>query len=519
MLPWLTAASVAAILIYGSAGRSISIAGFSYQYSYFAIALFIFFTTFFLIKAARYLKERSLLLDYLRLTDELKKAEVSISIPLIQKTIVDAQHLAIDSHLAKATLEFYLPRLNSCIAKLRKSQIRAQLESELLFFQKNCDEKIAAIREGIPLIKARRNIEATFAFLGKRREEITDQWHQAYETFSWWNKLKYGPNPDLCEMDKVIKDLELTRRLLLITHKEDFERLNAHFAELKQRAELRVAESWAAADKFITVHGDREGLDSKILQKALWLSALSIPVSMWIDVDNATDVYDALRQVNGNFADMSDMEIWGNTLFLSSESLAGLASLTKGAYFEQLVTADTGGALHAHFNHADSDIVIDGVAYQLKATSSTAYINGVDQDIPVIATSEVAAVSRASDSGFSNEELTTRVDLALGGTIVDVGDTAVDAVLTGLGGLGFFATIRGVNHASEKYKNGGDSVEAIFEGAGVAIEGTARALVGTAELGYKLAMSRPSRFLGRMVAKGFVKLDDTLMGVSSKKES
>ena len=45
-----------------------------------------------------------------------------------------------------------------------------------------------------------------------------------------------------------------------------------------------------------------------------------------------------------------------------------------------------------------------------------------------------------------------------------MGDTAADAILAGLGGLGFFATIQGINHASEKYENGGDAVEAVFEG-------------------------------------------------------
>ena len=78
--------------------------------------------------------------------------------------------------------------------------------------------------------------------------------------------------------------------------------------------------------------------------------------------------------------------------------------------------------------------------------------------------------------------------------------------------MGLFATMQGINHAGEHYKNGGDGVEAIFNGAGVAIEGTARALVGTAELGYKVLSSRPSRFIGRTLLAGLQKLDDKMMG-------
>jgi hypothetical protein len=89
--------------------------------------------------------------------------------------------------------------------------------------------------------------------------------------------------------------------------------------------------------------------------------------------------------------------------------------------------------------------------------------------------------------------------------------------LAGVGGLGFFATLEGLNHAVKKHENGGDAVEAVFEGAGVAIEGTARALVGAAEMGYKVLSSRPSRFVGRMLLKGAKKLDDKMMAEAGRK--
>jgi hypothetical protein len=62
--------------------------------------------------------------------------------------------------------------------------------------------------------------------------------------------------------------------------------------------------------------------------------------------------------------------------------------------------------------------------------------------------------------------------------VVDMGYLVVDAILAGVGGLGFFATIEGINHAVKKNKNGGDGAEAMFAGGGVAIECTARAFVG-----------------------------------------
>lgn len=164
-----------------------------------------------------------------------------------------------------------------------------------------------------------------------------------------------------------------------------------------------------------------------------------------------------------------------------------------------------------HFNHPGTDIVIDGQAFQLKATASAGYVNSVDENIPVIATSEVAVQTRAIDAGFSNAELENSVDLALGGSVFDIKDTTVDAVLSGICGLGVFATIQGINHAGMRMENGGDTVEALFEGAGVAIEGSARALVGTAELGYKVLSSRPSRFVGRVLLAGLKKLDDKIM--------
>lgn len=241
--------------------------------------------------------------------------------------------------------------------------------------------------------------------------------------------------------------------------------------------------------------------DKAIAKSALWLSSLSVPVSAWSDITRSEDIYATLRSVNGNFAEMSDGEIWFQNLMMPGESLAGLVSLTKGAYFEKLVADKTGGELFANFNHPDTDIVIDGVAYQLKSTDSTAYLDTVAEGVPIIATSEVAQASEAFDSGITDAEIERATELALGGSVIDFPDTAVDAVLTGVGGLGLLATIRGVGHAAQQYNDGKSGEEAIFEEVGVAVTGTAKGVVDTAELGYKVITSQPSRFVGCQLGK------------------
>jgi hypothetical protein len=234
-------------------------------------------------------------------------------------------------------------------------------------------------------------------------------------------------------------------------------------------------------------------------------------VSIVGDLYASDQVFDALRGVNGNFESMSNSEIWWETLWMSPESLVGLTSLTKGAYFEQLVASDTGGQLFENFNHADTDITIDGIEFQLKATDSINYINSVEDDIPVITTSEVAAQTGAIDSGYDDAELTNTVDLAIGGTVVDAQDTAIDAILAGAGTLGFFATIHGINYAQAQYDNGVKAEEAVLEGLGVAIEGTAKGIVDASEMAYNVVTSRPMRFIGRGIVKGLIKLDEKMI--------
>ncbi len=422
------------------------------------------------------------------------------------------------SPLNRSVLQVLQPQLEQHLGGLTRQHHQRRLAVDVENARSQCRQQLQAIRSRTPLIQTETTVRETLQRLQQRYEQLSDQWDEAYEKFSWWNKIKYSDGPGFSEIDQAIRQLKKMHERLKADYADKFIRLDKHFTELENRAEARIKASEQEIEQFIA-HGETREQEKELpLRAGFMLSAMSVPFSLWGDLATAGNIYDALRRVNGNYVDMSDSEIWLETLFMRGESLAGLTSLAKGAYFEQLVAADSGGALFEHFNNPGTDIVIDGVAYQLKSTSSAAYVNSVDVDIPIIATSEVAEQTRAIDSGFSNIELEHSVDLALGGSVIDTKDTALDALLTGVGGLGMFATIQGINHAAELYENGGDGVESLFAGAGFAIEGTARALVGTAELGYKVLASAPSRFVGRTLLAGLKRLDDKMMEAGSKSE-
>src|SRR5690606_32261494 len=191
----------------------------------------------------------------------------------------------------------------------------------------------------------------------------------------------------------------------LISAEQDYE-------HLKQLVDQRLAIAKARASDAIPESHRRSFEPDHALSLGLISASLSVPVSVAMDLDQAGSVYDALRKVNSNYAELTDFEIWQETLTMSADSLVGLASLTKGSYFESLVEGDFGGELFANFNHPDTDIIIDGVAYQIKATDSVSYINSVADDIPVIATTEVADDTGAIDGGYTDLELSNAVDLA-----------------------------------------------------------------------------------------------------------
>ncbi|MGR3460945.1 MAG: hypothetical protein ACU0C8_04110 [Roseovarius sp.] len=411
------------------------------------------------------------------------------------KRLVEIWMPAIDKRLdeARRFQEFERNRLEKISRRKAVSKATAEM-------REMAKTRIAQSRKSHPFLAARDAAIQRLARVKARRVQLEADVDEMLKGKSWWAQLTYD-YPDYNKMDTEIRRLEWDVNLFLSRNatgiREAEEKLDAAAGRIDKRLR-RIEETVIGAipDK------RQEPFDGDtIARDALILSALSIPVSAWQDISQAGEVYDALRSVNGNFEGMSDSEIWLQTLAMEAESLAGLASLTKGALFEAHVAESTGGTLHEHFNTPDTDITIDGIEFQVKATDNAGYIESVGQDIPVIATSEVAVETGTIDGGMTNAELERATDLAVGGSVVDFPDTAMDAVVGGLSGLGVFATLRGINHAINRHREGIDKEEAIEEGIGVAVTGTMKATVDLAEMGYKAATSRPSRFLGRQVVK------------------
>lgn len=211
--------------------------------------------------------------------------------------------------------------------------------------------------------------------------------------------------------------------------------LNEKEKEAKSRASHRLKKSEELSKErvnqyFSNSKGNRKDIDlNDVLSQSFFVSIFSVALGESVGHLNVAGVYDALREVNGSFSGLSDIEIWFETLAMSGSGLQGLVSLTKGRYFENLVAEDTGGVLFENFNHPDTDMMLDGVAYQLKATDSMGYINSIDDEISVIATSEVAGMNNVIDSHISNAEITEDVTTALGGITLDISD--IVAIFTG----------------------------------------------------------------------------------------
>ncbi|MEP3331124.1 hypothetical protein [Sedimentitalea sp.] len=428
----------------------------------------------------------------------------------IEREIRQLRAAKLAPHLSKL-VEAWLPTLDKRLeeareqkeierTRLEKIRRRESVLEAAAQMKEVAKAKICQSRKSHPVLAARDAANQRLARVKARRVQLEADVDEMLAGTSWWTKLTYD-YPDYNKMDKEIQDLERDVRRFLSRKAEIIREAEEKHDAAVGRIDLRLR---LIEENVIGAIPDRrqDPFDGDtIVRNALILSALSVPVSAWHDISQAGEVYDALRSVNGNFEGMSDSEIWLQTLTMEPESLAGLASLSKGALFEAHVAASTGGTLHEHFNTPDTDIVIDGLEFQVKATDSASYIESVDPSITVIATSEVAAEAGAIDGGLSNAELDNATELALGGSVVDFPDTAMDAVIGGIGGLGVFATLRGINHAIDRHREGIDKLEAIEEGIGVAVTGTMKATVDIAEMGYKVATSRPSRFLGRQVVK------------------
>ena len=144
------------------------------------------------------------------------------------------------------------------------------------------------------------------------------RWEQAYEGMSWWGKLTNDP-PDLSGMDKKFDELEKAKQRLVDTG--ELQKAREFFDDMEERSQGRIDASELAALKSVP-QSHLEPYDEKSIAKsALLFSAMSVPVSAWGDLSQAGNIYDTLREVNGNYEGMSDFDIWLNTLILPGEAL------------------------------------------------------------------------------------------------------------------------------------------------------------------------------------------------------
>ncbi|MFN6934747.1 MAG: hypothetical protein ACK4NZ_06305, partial [Tsuneonella sp.] len=358
-------------------------------------------------------------------------------------------------------------------------------------------KQIEVLREIDPFLRAKRTLRDAIRSIGEQKAAAQRQINEAIaKSFLKWRKQ--WSRPDFAEVD--VKIAELKDALRTLEHSPQFRQANQRFVELADMVERRACDIETVALTAIP-QSREEVFDSDwVVRNALYVSALSVPVSTWGDLSQASDIFATLRDVNGNYAGMSDVDIWLATLMMPGEQLAGLVSLTKGAYFEELVEADLGGVRFEHFNHPDTDIVIDGIEYQIKATDSASYINSVADHIPTIVTSEKAEITGSIDGGYTNEALTDGVELVLGGPIIDFSDTALDAVFAGLGFISIAGLVKGIARGASIYRETGDAVGGLASGVGVTFEESVWAVINILELATRGALagvtSKPARYLG-----------------------
>ena len=359
----------------------------------------------------------------------------------------------------------------------------------------------AAIRqrhEAHPQVRARIELEHGVQQLRQMIALTEKQYDEAIGKRWLKLNLRWDKRQTLAKIRASLTPLEIA--LENVKSAQSLIEAETEYQRIRRNVDLRLSEAKRAASEAIP-DSHAAAYDAEYALRAGALAAaVSAPISVAADIARAGAIYDALRKVNGNFTGMSDLEVWHETLSMPTEALVGLASLTKGAYFEKLVEHQFGGERFANFNHPDTDITIDGVAYQIKATDSEAYVNSVANHIPVISTTEVAEKTGAMDGGFTDADLSDAIDLAIGGSIIDFGDTMLDGITTGFGGLGVVAILKGTHSAWTEYSLNGDAANALGVGLKTTAVSTGKSFVTVAEAAYRsietIVTSPPVKSIG-----------------------
>ncbi|MBY6014074.1 hypothetical protein KUV75_04055 [Qipengyuania gaetbuli] len=441
--------------------------------------------------------------------DEIFEAMDAVTSEDLKERVYSLRNKAQGHTMLLAALSAYNSGLKRHLLTLLDKEVHKQRVNRIAQLCAEADQlvtdSIKRKHESRPYVRAKLELEKAIPRLKHLVAEADRQFEEELDkkVLTWWRRM----TRDRSALEKIEIEIEaLEVALERVSSSPDLLAAEEDYEELKQIVGERLAAAKSLALEAIPECHQKSFEPDHALSVGLVSAALGIPVSVALDLNEAGGVYDALRDVNANYAEMSDLEIWQETLAMSPEALAGLASLTKGSYFETLVESDLGGERFAHFNHPDTDIVIDGVAYQIKATDSAAYIESVADHIPVIATTEVAETTGVIDGGYTNADLSDVVDVALGGSLIDFGDTFLDGITTGVGGVGIVAILQGANGAWSEYKKSGDAIDALGVGIQTTAMGVARSAVNLTEIVVRgsigLATSAPARFAGRLITGG-----------------
>jgi len=397
-----------------------------------------------------------------------------------------------------AFYSYYMNELYNRSYCLKNKRNKVKLKQITDKAKKRASTDINKKLETHPLLKLEKLFYTNIDYLELKKVELQGNWEKMYENLTWWGQLNCD-TLNTSEIDNAINDMQIAQNKFKINYQKDVDKIRSFYNDKYKQIISRIHCSYLQSYNSLDLYPQPDKSPHQLAYIGLFGGVFGMSASIFDDLYSANNIYGVLRDVNNNFSEMSDLEIWWDCLCMPPESLAGLVSLTKGAYFEQLVADQTGGQLHEYFNHPDTDIIIDGTAYQLKATDSVGYINSVDDDIPVISTTEIAAQTDAIDSGISNLDITESTIDALGGSVIDFSDMALSGVVEGLGFLGLFATLKGINHASETYNENGDAETAVGEGIELAVMGTLKGVVDTSELAYKVATAKPVKAVGKGV--------------------
>lgn len=130
------------------------------------------------------------LTEYQNASAALKGALQAKTRSVMQQIIAGVQAQAAGNPLVRAVMADRRCALDTHMTVVAKSDLLKQLGVDFDASKQDCNEQLAQLKSQVPLIRAQNHIRAALAVLVKRRKEVSRQWDEAYEKFSWWNKFK-----------------------------------------------------------------------------------------------------------------------------------------------------------------------------------------------------------------------------------------------------------------------------------------------------------------------------------------